>query len=188
MKGNSKKLAVIVVIAAIAMFITVPMASAGPSIPYGINGVYAVTGLSTCGPVGGVNPVSPGIFEGDYTFSPDGTVSISNGFARNIPGLGPTLAVRCTFKYTVTHEGRIEFQYPEGGLEFGMVDEDGNFISFGVSLNMGPSHGVISTDGKTITITCGPPVGPLWQIDSAGNKIPGTDSWCLTSFTGIRIK
>lgn len=177
MKGNGKKLGVFVMIAAIAMFAGVSTASAWWW-PYhnAIEGVFAVTGISSCSPED--IPASPGVFEGDYTFRPDGTVSVSNGFVRNIPGVAPTTPVSGEFKYTVTRAGRIEFQYPEGGFAFG-----------GVHLNMGPSHGVISEDGNTITITCGPPVGPLWLIDdSTGGKIPGTDMWCVTTFSGIRLR
>jgi hypothetical protein len=187
MKGMIKKFSVIASVSVVALFIMVGMALAhDPVHHYYINGVYAVAGLTSCSPEG--IAASPGIMEGDYTFRHDGTVSVSNGFVRNIPGLGPTLAVRGEFTYTITKEGRIKFEYPSGGLQLGMVDEEGYFIPFGIHLNAGPSHGVLSPDHKTITITCGPPVGPLWQIDEkTGSKIPGTDVWCVTSLTGVRI-
>ena len=114
----------------------VGIASAVPPTPYHINGVFTVTGISSCSPEG--VPASPGVFEGDYTFRPDGIVTISNGFVRNIPP-GPTMAVIAEFKYTVTRAGRIEFQYPEGGFEMGTLDADGHFISFGRLMNIGPS-------------------------------------------------
>jgi hypothetical protein len=150
--------------------------------------VYAAAGLTSCSPAN--TPGSPGIVEGDYTFRHDGTVSVSNGFIRNLPyEPGPTIAFRGDFTYTITKEGRIKFEYPSGGYHLGTLDEEGYFIPFGIHANTGPSHGVLSPDHKTITITCGPPVGPLWQIDeSTGLKIPGTEVWCVTSLTGIRIK
>lgn len=52
MKGNVKKVAVLVSIAALAVFMMVGTASADPAIPYGIKGVYAVTGFSSCNPGG----------------------------------------------------------------------------------------------------------------------------------------
>ncbi len=194
MKGNTKKLSVLVGVPVIALFIMVDMVSAGPAIPYGgINGVYAVTGISSCSPAN--IPTSPGVFEGDYTFKPDGTVSVSNGFVRNIPGVGPTMPVKGEFKYTVTRDGRIEFQYPWGGFQFGTVEQNGNITYLGVFLNIGPSHGVISQDGKTITITCGPPIGPLYLILEDGSRVGGNsptpdnpDLWCVTTSSGIRIR
>jgi hypothetical protein len=186
MKEKIMKLSVLVGICAIALFIMVGMASADP--PYSIRGVYATTGLDTCNPVSSIEPVSPGIMEADWTFRHDGTGSIDNAVVRNLPP-GPFFAIRGDFTYTVTKEGRIEFQYPfpPGGLRVGSIDGNGEFIVF-MTLNAGPSHGVISPDHKTITISCGPPVGPLWAIDPAGDKIPGTEMWCITSVTGMRIR
>jgi hypothetical protein len=174
------------------LFMMVGIASAYPFFPYHINGVFAVTGVSSCSPVVSTSPVSPGVFEGDYRFRPDGTVSVSNGFVRNFPP-APTMAVRGEFKYTVTREGRIEFQYPWHGFEFGAVDANGKFIPLDpeVFMNIGPSHGVISEDGNTITITCGPPVGPLYQVFKDGSRVPGDtnpDLNCVTTFSGIRIR
>jgi hypothetical protein len=187
MNGKIMKLSVLVGVAVIALFMMVGIASAHPPFPYYINGVFAVTGVSSCSPDGSTSPVSPGIFEGDYTFRPEGTVSVSNGFVRNLPGQGPTMAVRGAFKYIVTRAGRIEFQYPEGGFEFGTVDESTGIFSPSGSANLGPSHGVISQDGNTITITCGPPAGPLYQRDLDGNRA-SPDLWCVTTYTGIRIR
>jgi hypothetical protein len=189
MKGNIKKLSVLVGVPVIALFMMVGMASADPPHHYFIQGVYAVTGLSTCSPVlAGGAPVSPGLMEGDYTFWPNGNVKIRNGFIRNFPP-GPTFDVRAEFKYTVTREGRITFEYPNGGFQVGVLHEDGYFEeSFRVSA--GPSHGVISPDGNMITISCGPPVGPIWVIvgGAGGAKVPDSDMWCITSVTGMRIR
>jgi hypothetical protein len=188
MKEKIMKLSVLVGIPVMALFIMVGMASADRAFQHHIKGVYAVTGLSACSPLGSETPVSPGIFEGDYTFRTNGTGSI-NGVIRNLPP-GPNFAMRAEFEYTVTKEGRIEFQYlfPPGGLQGGFVDADGKFQVL-MTMNAGPSHGVISPDGKTITISCGPQ-WPLWQIDidNNGDKIEGTDMQCVTSYTGVRIR
>jgi hypothetical protein len=189
MKEKIMKLSILVGIPVMTLLIMVGMASADRAFHHGINGVFAVSGISSCSPAGSASPVSPGVFDGDYTFRPDGTVSVSNGFMSNLPLAGPTMPVRGAFKYTVTREGRIEFQYPEYGFQIG-YEENGNIIYLPVFLNLGPSHGVISMDGKTITITCGPPIGPLWLVDQDGTRLPdpNPDLWCVTSYTGVRIK
>ncbi len=190
MKGNLKKLSVLMGVSVIALFIMVGMASADPASNHNMLGVYAVAGISTCSPVvpegASAVTVSPGLMEGDYTFRPDGTVTIRNGFVRNFPGAGPNLNVQAEFTYRVTREGRITFEYPDGGFQIGVLDEFGNFQEF-FRLSAGPSHGVISPDGSMITISCGPPVGPLWLI-SGGEKVPDSDMWCITSVSGMRIR
>ncbi len=145
----------------------------GPAIPYGIKGVYAVTGLSTCG-------TGPGIMEANYTFNLDGTVSVK-GFSRNISPPAPFdfMEQQADFHYTVTQEGRIEFQYPDGGFKLGYTDSNGVFVTI-MQVSGGPSHGVISPDGKMITITCGPPVvlHPMGSTD---------EMKCVTSLMGMLI-
>ena len=183
MKGNIKKLSVLVGVPVIALFIMVVMASAGPAIPYGINGVYEVTGVTTC------DPTSPGIAEITYTFRKDGSGSFS-GIGRSIGASGGSSnASRCDFTYTVTKEGRIEFKYPfpPGGVRVGNVDEAGVFHYTGPTMDGGPSHGFISPDDKTITITCGPPVS-LNVIDPDTGATLFGPVWCLTSVAGMRVK
>ncbi len=190
MKGNIMKFSVLAGVSVIALFVMAGMASADPASNHNIVGVYAVAGISTCSPVVPENApavtISPGLMEGDYTFRPDGTVTIRNGFVRNFPGAGPNFHVQADFTYRVTRDGRITFEYPDGGFQIGEINEFGIFQEF-FRLNAGPSHGVISPDGKTITISCGPPVGPLWLI-SGGEKVPDSDMWCITSVMGMRIK
>jgi hypothetical protein len=178
MKGNIKKLSVLVGVPVIALFIMVVMASAGPAIPYSIKGVYAVTGVSSC------DPASPAIMEATYKFRNDGTGSAS-GFIRNIGAPSASyVTFTVDFTYTVTKEGRIEFQYPfpPGGIK--VFAPDGTPMQ---TMDGGPSHGVISSDDKTITISCGPPVF-LNVIDPTdGTKVFGP-VWCITSVAGMRIK
>ena len=187
MKGNIKKVSVLVGVPVIALFIMVVMASAGPAIPYGIKGVYEVTGVTTC------NPTEQGINESTYTFRNDGTGSFSG--VGHIISSAPDGSINasinasmCDFTYTVTKEGRIEFQYPfpPGGVRVGYVDEAGVFQYTGPTMDGGPSHGFISPDHKTITITCGPPVS-LNVIDENGDPVFGP-VWCITSLAGMRIK
>jgi hypothetical protein len=186
MKENIKKLSVLVGVLVIALFIMVVVASAGPAIPYSIKGVYAVTGFSTC------DATSPGIMEATYTFKNDGTGSLS-GFGRNIYAAkdGDFVAFMCDFTYTVTKEGLIEFKYPQppvgkGGIKVGFVDDDGVFHT-NFTMNGGPSHGVISSDDKTITISCGPPKY-LKVIDPITGAELSPPVWCITTLAGMRIK
>ena len=182
MKEKIMKLSVLVGIPVMALLIMVGMASADRAFHHHIKGVYAVTGLSACSPLGSGAQLAQGLWRVIIHSGHDGTGSIINGVARNLPP-GPTFAVRAEFTYTVTKEGRIEFQYPfpPGGLQGGYVDDKGEFQVL-MTMNAGPSHGVISPDGKTITISCGPQ-WPLWQIDAVGEKIGGTDMLCVTSYT-----
>jgi hypothetical protein len=183
MKGNIKQLSVLVGVLVIALFIMVVMASAGPAIPYGIKGVFEVTGFSSC------DPASPGIMEATYTFMKDSTGSFS-GDGRSISASGgSSVALRCHFTYTVTKEGRIEFlyPYPPGGIQVGHLDESEEFV-LDTLMDGGPTHGFISPDHKTITIQCGPPVY-LTVIDPP--PPPGSDPvpvWCITSLAGMRVK
>lgn len=179
MKGNIKKLSVLVGVPVIALFIMVDMASADPAThSYGINGVYTLTGFSSC------DPTSPGIMEAEYTFRIDGTGSIS-GVGRSIAASGPSsTAFTADFTYTITKEGRIEFEYPfpPGGLK---VDFNNDGVP-DVTMDGGPSHGVISPDRKTITISCGPPVF-LKVIDPDTGATLVEPVWCVTTLAGMRI-
>jgi hypothetical protein len=185
MKGNISKLSVLVGVPAMALLIMVVMASAGPAIPYGIKGVYAVTGFSSC------NPAGLGIMEADYTFSNDGSGS-ATGVVRNIepavfPEGGSALTITFNFTYTVTKQGRIEFTYPSGGIKVGFTDAQGVY-TYLMTWDGGPSHGVISPDDKAITISCGPPVFLTVAETSAFGPPLGMKTYCVTTAVGIRIK
>jgi len=188
MNQKIMKLSVLVGIPVMALFITVGMASADPSdmidpryiiqgvYGYSIQGVYAVTGFSQC------DFGEPSVEEADFEFRRDGTGSIRNGVVRNLPP-GPVLTMTAEFEYTVTKEGRIEITYPQAGLALSLMD--GTYL---MTWDGGPSHGVISPDRKTITISCGPPV-VLTVIESTpGNPPLGATAYCMVSLSGIRIK
>ncbi len=187
MKGMIKKFSVIVGISIVALLIMVGMALAGPSAHdphYYIDGGYAVTGFSSC------DPANPGIMEADYTFRHDGTGSIK-GVGRNIMTQGQAVVgsgaiFTGEFTYTITKEGRIEFEYPfpPGGLKV----DFGSDGTIDVTMDGGPSHGVISPDHKTITISCGYPI-PLYPINpDTGKKICDCPVWCITTLSGMRIR
>jgi hypothetical protein len=181
MKEKIMKLSVLVGVPAIALFIMVGMASADPS--YSIQGEYAVTGLDTCEP-------GSGIMEGDYAFRHDGTGSMS-GTIRRFPNDAvpfPVMYLSAEFTYTVTKEGRINFDYSGlGGLTVEAEVAPDVIVPIMI-LSAGPSHGVISRDGNMITISCGPPALLTATIYTPGGPINGVPMMCITSLVGMRIK
>jgi hypothetical protein len=183
MKGNAEKLTVFLIIAAMTIFITGAIASADDHHwKRTIQGQYAVTGFSSC------DPTSPGIMEAIYTFRHDGTGS-ATGDGRRISASGGSFdSFQLDFHYTVTKEGRIEFQYPfpPGGLRVGHYDENEVFY-VDMTMDGAMSHGYISPDDKTITIQCGPPKY-LTVIDPGTGDSVSPPVWCITSVAGMRIK
>ena len=174
MKRNAEKLTVFLIIAALSIFTTVATASAGST---SIKGHYALSGFTSC-TVGG-SPADPGILEADYTFNKDGTGS-ATGWVRMIPN--PSYSyVTLDFTYTVT-EGRIEFAYPWGGFKVYAPDQETYLFQWDAAM----SHGVISPDGKTMTISCGPPLG-LTVIESPLGPPVGTHGFCVTTLVGMRV-
>ena len=187
-----KKLAALMMIPALVLLSAAMGAAQSPDrgAINSIKGTYAVTGVTIC------NPSAPSVFEGDYIFNGNGTGSVQNGKIMSISpnpaypnppapaaNAGPRLPFTATFEYDVTQDGRISFNWPDGGNT--IVFPDGRSITW----NQGPSHGVISPDGKTITITCGPPVTLFVLHSSGGPSIPGVGQQanCLTSAMGIRL-
>ena len=190
MKGNIKKLSILVGVPVIVLFIMVVTASAGPTY---IKGTYALTGFTSCSTGGG--PAGVSISEGDYTFNRDGTGS-ATGVIRNIAAnaqgkiVNPGFATfEVTFTYEVTKEGDITFGYPNHGNKVYRGPEGHQWW---VQWDAGPSHGVISPDGKTMTISCGPPV-QLTVVGVGGENPPpslvvDTTAYCITTLSGMRIR
>jgi hypothetical protein len=178
-----KKLAVLMMIPALAMLLVPALVSANDhGRGHGIHGLYAVTGFTTCLPAG-----SSGVFEADYTFNNDGTGSVTNGFVRNVTPTGAGFVTyTADFTYEVTHDGRITFDYPWGGNHIVKTDAQG-ILLWEVIWDRGPGHGVISPDGQTITITCGPPV--VLQVLESTSGVPpvGATNSCVTTGVGIRL-
>ena len=184
-----KKLAVFVMIPALVLLTAALGAAqnANWGAVHSIKGVYAVTGVTVC------NPSAPTVLEGDYTFNGNGTGSVQNGVIRSVSpnsapppaALGSHVHFTATFEYDVTQDGRITFHYPDGGNTILLSDDGTKWITW----NEGPSHGVISPDGKTITITCGPPVSLFVLRSSGGAGVPpaGMPANCITSATGVRL-
>jgi hypothetical protein len=182
MNGPMKQLAVLVGVLGIALFGMVGMAASAQSAsPYSVHGLYAVTGFSSCSPDG------LGVMEADYTFSNEGTVS-AQGVVRNIDASGGwSAAFEATFTYEVTQGGRITFAYPWHGLKIYRTYPDGE--QWWLQWDAGPSHGVISPDGKTITITCGPPKTlTVFAVSDNAPPIVGMQASCVTTAMGMRLK
>ncbi len=176
MKDNIKKLAVFVMIIALAIFMAVAPAWAGGR--QHIQGEYAVVGSAQCafGPPGisidedsllpeDGTPLSPSpvtFYNGTYNFLPDGSGSASltgKGFNNGPP---PDFLVggwgqRLEFKFTYTVEdGAITFTTKEGSDTSTTIAGQGP--PFPLSISSGPQKGNISPDGKTLLIHCGAPV------------------------------
>jgi hypothetical protein len=200
MKGNMKKLAVLMMIAAIAMFIAAATASAGRPIVHGITGRYATTGTSYCitaftgftvnadktlTPNDGWSS-GPSILDAVFTFHNDGTGSAQGLFrGLTLPPGGETpsgygeMDFSYQFTYTVTNDGFITFtiaphtyyKYAGGAVCFDAV----------------PRDGAISGDGKTITIACGPPL--LMDMVDCGTGAPlGPQVMCIASWVMVRLE
>ena len=182
MKGNIKKLALVVIMTAIPMLIAVATASAKGK-TY-ITGEYALSGYDSCSfVVGGTpTPANSGIQEATYTFNRDGTGS-ATGWVRTIPGSTNYNYFTEEFTYTVT-DGNIEFKYPTttGGIIAYLPDQTTEILQ----LDGGPGSGVISPDGKTMTIACGPPI-VLHVIASPLGPPVGTEVDCVISLSGMRM-
>ena len=175
MKASMMKLGVFVMMAAIAMFTLVAMASAGGQT---IHGTYAVVGSAQCAmSFMGVDPnsllpngggsFSPGpvtYYDGVYTFSPNGRGSASlTGKGFNSAG-GPTDPVggwvqqwEYDFTYKVNDRGEITFSTIAGSDTSTTIQGPGTGAP-AFELSTGPQQGNISPDGNLLLIHCGAPV------------------------------
>ncbi len=172
MKGNIRKLSVFVIIAAIAMFIAVGIASADQTFPIALRGEYAATMvLSGIFSIGGFNPdqtpkcytppsgspicissVSMSQRQGFFAFEKDGTGSAKlDGSAINIsPPSGVTQTITFDFTYSVDEDGMITITGVPG--------------TWSITYTSGPNKGAtiyaeglvftgpISPDGKIINL------------------------------------
>jgi len=178
MKGNTKKLAVLVIIAIIALLVMASMASAWWPVR-AMWGKYAVTGFGQClaAPLGFTNLIPngpPGLWvidtsswEGVYIFRPDGT-GVMKAIDRiielqgpGIPNSTPTATsanVQWDFQYNVANDGRITFTSGTGAWK---ICFPGDKIT---ATGDAPIYGFISPDGQTINVTLGPPEQLLTQV------------------------
>jgi hypothetical protein len=190
MKGNIKKLALVVIMSVVPMLIAVVSAAAGPTY---ITGEYAGTATAQCliAPKGfsanlTPNPMPNGtvsavvntlVWEIAYKFNRDGTGSVTGvdhynilpNPALNISPSAGSANVSWDFTYTVTAAGDITFALAKGSFQCSTYvsgpQQGTTSCVDGIS-----TDGVISKDGKTITVTCGPPV-LLDAVDSNGNLL-----------------
>ena len=205
MKG---RIAVFVSVAALAVFMVVATASARGLHPIhnAIKGQYAATGSSQCTtavegfdenltPNGDYWSVGMGTIIAIYTFNLDGSgsmeginriMSLPGGFTPTpdgpVPNVKPMGVVinpaSYEFTYTVTDEGLITFTVVPGTFQLGG----------GACADAIAKHGVISSDGKTIVIECGPPlVLNVVSCSDPGVKF-GPQMMCLNSAVLIKIQ
>jgi len=201
MKGIFKTLAAFVIIAAIAMFTVVGMASASDQQwRKAIHGEYAFTGTGAClfaftgfdpdkfTPTGPSSGPGPNFWDGVVTFKKNGRGSIDAqqrymdiNNPQNPQGAAGLVHIYWEFTYTV-HRGKITFteipdtyvlDYQEGPVK-------GVFKGFAFSQ---PYDGYISADGKNLIVSFGVPM----KIDpSVGNpSLPG-EIICSGTFQGFR--
>ena len=196
MKRNIKMLAILVIVPVMALFTMCVISSSGKAIPHGIKGHFAARGNSFCWyALDGFDPNGiakgdwsggPSIFEAEYTFNNDGTGTAS-GEIRGLE-LGSPLAktdqpsvwsgsFSQVFTYTVDGAGFITITTDLG--EFSILRPGFNPFY----CDTWTSNGVLSTDGKTIMITSGPPTIFIQMIqDPAGNwHVMGPQQACILS-------
>ena len=171
MKGNIKKLSVFVIIAAIAMFVVVGMASADHTFRKALRGEYAVTAVMIClvsskGFDGNLTPIDPALttcnpitFQGISTFKHDGTGRLDTTGVLIVPAPVPVpqLPHANAFHFSFT------FTYDVADDDTITIDADKD--SFQVTFDTGPLppgngfkadkyslSGRVSADHKTLTL------------------------------------
>ena len=193
MKASLMKLGVFVMMAAIAMFTVVGMASAEcHKWKHGIEGDYAVTGTNSCviAPDGfiGIIPEIPenfltpkqgwqtvqGYILGIFTFHHDGSgqfrsrMMVSLQFTPTAPS--PPLLIEShfdyNFTYKVTGDGVISFHVLPCAGGPGSWSDDG------------PHDGVISPDGQSLIVYCGSPPVLLNQCTNPDPRDPNDPGSC----------
>jgi hypothetical protein len=195
MKDNTKKLAVVVMIIALAIFMAVAPAWARGQ---HIQGEYAVVGSAQCAfgpqsipidedsllPEDGT-PLSPSavtFYNGTFNFSPNGSGSASlngkgfNSFPPGAPVGGWVQKLEFEFTYTV-EDGEITFTTSPGTDTSTTIAGQGP--PFPLHVSSGPQKGNISPDGKTLLIHCGAPV--IISIQEFG-----VEGICNISLNGFR--
>jgi hypothetical protein len=208
MKGNGKKLTVFVIVAAITMFIAIPMASADPREDHALKGQYAFSGpgqcvISTAGfgdnyvpNDGAIVFAASQIWEGVYTFKRDGSGTI-RAFHRSfdLPGLTlGTANISWDFTYKMTDKDRFQTSLiPDtydkvewtSGSNCDSKGENCATLYFDV---VGPCDGVISLDGDSIIMTCGQPTKLVLCAPGAPLCFHTPfEAYCSFSHQGFRV-
>lgn len=215
MKSSMKKLAVFVIIAAIAMFSTAAMAwDDDHPWKHGIQGDYAVTGGNTCiiAPCGFTNGVPnackglaqpwatvTGYWLAVFTFHPDGTGSVTGLMYDSVqPGPDFYTFNGIPLAYPIPSYGSetpgYSFTYTvaaDGVITFTVVPCTYPGPGQGTYLNNIPLTGVISPDGESLIVHCGGAAVLLKVGTCSGGTwtaVPsGAALACNISLTGFRI-
>jgi hypothetical protein len=212
MKQNIKKLAVFVVITAIAMFMMATTASA--VFHHSIQGEYAFTGSGSCfiaingfnaslQPNDGANGMwlwGPLTYdEGTFTFNKDGTGSfkaIFHAFDAWSPffvnlGFPPDAGAAnetWDFTYTVTGSGNFTITYVKGTYELDFTSGPNVGTPLGVSyIILPPVKGVISPDNKILYASFGAPDILKFTNDKQSNDLNGTQGISNVVLQGFQI-
>ena len=212
MKGNVKKLAVFVIVAAITMFIAIPIASADPKQNHALKGEYAFSGPGQCvisptGFKGNYVPNDPTqvfaasqIWEGVYTFNRDGSGTI-RAFHRSFDLPGLTLAtanISWDFTYKMTDKDRFQTELVEGTYDIvewtsgpNCADDENGELKCATSYFLvdGTIDGVVSRDGDSIIMTCGQPTKLILCAPWEPLCVPiSFEAYCSFSHQGIRVR
>ncbi len=211
MKGNSKKLAVFVMIAAITMFSAAAIAWDRTHL---IQGDYALTGFNNClfafngfSESGGTfyipsgDPMwqnGSGALEAIMTFDGHGNGSYKGWIHSNWVGAltppGPEQAslaqVNIKFKYKVGEGGQITFKTEDCDYVLCGPVVNGTCQGSNTYFRIPPYYGVISPDGMNINITLGPPILHTGLGGCPNPKeavaLPFQVS-CINMFTGFKV-
>ena len=192
MKDNIKKLAVFVMIIALAIFMAVATASAdGQKWKHGIEGDYAVTGTNSCviatngfihiDPINDTLLIPNGDWQtvqgyilGIFTFHHDGSgqfrsrMMVSLQFTPTAPS--PPLLIESHFDYNFTYKVT-----GDGVISFHVLPCAGGPGSWS---NDGPHDGVISPDGQSLIVYCGSPPVLLNQCTNPDPRDPNDPGSC----------
>ncbi len=195
MKGNIKKLTVLVIVIATAMFTLVATASAGSNNSPLLRGTYAFTGSGNCvvslTGVGNLFTIIQ-IWEGVYIFDGHGSGSFSGTFrAVDLSSNAISKAnASWEFEYEMTDHNRFE-TYLKPGTFDKVEDPTGARPSDYFNI-VGRFYGAVERDGASIVITSGPPqTHILCAADpnpALGVCVPsGVEALCSESIIGLRV-
>ncbi len=141
--------------------------------------------------VSNVAALSPDVMEGVYTFHPNGTGTF-RGVTRIIvllpggtQGFGGSADSLWTFHYTVTETGEISFSHYGGSQTWTSGPNKGTIGP----VTAGPLHGAISPDGQYLTVNCGPLPGP-WDPDAPPilTNPDGSQLICVINLAGYLLE
>jgi hypothetical protein len=207
MKKVIKKLTVLMIVAALALFMSMAMASAAQPVPHAIRGEYAFTGTGNCliSPTGFTNYtpndptqafISTLVINGVYTFKRNGTGAFQQEarFLDTPPGaINIAKETWPLFNYKPTDRDRFTIYWNQGSyMEIDWIAGP-NTITQPPSIFFeidGNCDGTVSQSMDTVTITCGDPVLILTLCDPSKppcTPIPSFQAYCSFSQVGTRV-